>query len=93
MSQNKKLTFLAIKLNLTCKKISSDQKIAKIINQLKKTKALPENKQSKLTTKEFLVMIKSLFQFKIKNIPENKCCQACQLIIPKIMINNPKSQT
>jgi hypothetical protein len=83
----KKLFSRATKQNLILKKTDSDQKIAKTINQSKKIKIHPENKQSKSTTKESQVMKKNLFLFKNKNIPESKSCQVYLLTIQKIKKN------
>lgn len=90
---SQKLIFQATKQNLIWKKVNSDPKTAKIINQLKKTKTLPENKQSKSAIKESLATIINLLQFKIKNIPGSKCCQAYLRTIQKIKKNYQKNKT
>lgn len=83
----KKLFSRATKQNLILKKTDSNQKIAKTINQSKKIKIHPENKQSKSTTKESQVMKKNLFLFKNKNIPGSKSCQVYLLTTQKIKKN------
>ena len=82
-----KLTSPATKLNSIWKKASTDLKTAKIINRSRKTKLHPENKQSKSATKESRATKRSLPQFKIRNIPGSKCCQACQQTTQKIKKN------